>query len=66
MPLNPRNGRDELDRIIDLTAPSIVIFDADCDEKFGAVVGHLLAGKNGETAARANTHMAALLASNAD
>ena len=45
VPLNPRNGRDELDRIIDLTAPSIVIFDADCDEKFGAVTGHLLAGK---------------------
>ncbi|MGB2073210.1 MAG: class I adenylate-forming enzyme family protein [Candidatus Puniceispirillaceae bacterium] len=65
VPLNPRNGRDELDRIIDLTAPSIVIFDADCDEKFGAVTGHLLAGKNSETAARANSHMAALLAANA-
>ena len=36
VPLNPRNGRDELNRIIDLTAPSIVIFDADCGEKFGA------------------------------
>ena len=35
VPLNPRNGRSELDRIIDLTAPSIIIFDADCDEKFG-------------------------------
>ena len=45
VPLNPRNGREELDRLIDLTAPSIVIFDADCDEKFGAVTGHLLAGK---------------------
>jgi acyl-CoA synthetase (AMP-forming)/AMP-acid ligase II len=49
VPLNPRNGSDELNRIIDLTAPSIVIFDADCGEKFGAVTGHLLAGKNGET-----------------
>ncbi|MDA8536624.1 AMP-binding protein [Alphaproteobacteria bacterium] len=65
VPLNPRNGRDELDRIIDLTAPSIVIFDADCGEKFGAVMGHLLAGKNGETAVRANSHMVALLAANA-
>ena len=25
VPLNPRNGRSELDRIIDLTAPSIII-----------------------------------------
>ena len=66
VPLNPRNGRDELDRIIDLTAPSIVIFDADCDEKFGVVAAHLLAGKNGETVARANSHMAALLVANAD
>ena len=65
VPLNPRNGRDELDRIIDLTAPSIVIFDADCAEKFGAVSAHLLAGKDGETARRANSHIAALLAANA-
>ena len=41
VPLNPRNGRSELDRIIDLTAPSIIIFDADCDEKFGTVSTHL-------------------------
>jgi len=65
VPLNPRNGREELDRIIDLTAPSIVIFDADCDEKFGTVSGHLLAGKNGEMTDRASSHMTALLAANA-
>ena len=65
VPLNPRNGRDELDRIIDLTTPSIIIFDADCGEKFGPNAAHLLAGKDGVDAVRANSVMADLLTANA-
>ena len=64
VPLNPRNGRSELDRIIDLTAPSIIIFDADCDEKFGVVSTHLLGGKDGKTAQRATSDMMELIALN--
>lgn len=64
VPLNPRNGRSELDRIIDLTAPSIIIFDADCDEKFGVVSAHLLGGKDGKKAQRATSDMMELIALN--
>jgi len=42
VPLNPRNGREELDRIIDLTEPSIIIFDAECGEKFSRGTAHLI------------------------
>ena len=42
VPLNPRNGRDELNRIIDVTAPSVIMFDADCAEKFGDTTAHLI------------------------
>ena len=61
VPLNPRNGRSELDRIIDLTEPSIIIFDADCDKKFGLVSAHLLAGKDGAAAGRSNSNMITLI-----
>ena len=40
--------------IINLTAPSIIIFDAVSDEKFGLVSTHLLGGKDGKTAQRAD------------
>lgn len=33
VPLNPRNGKDELDRIVGVTAPSIVVIDGDCLDK---------------------------------
>ncbi len=33
IPLNPRNGAEELNRVIAATGPSIVIIDADCLEK---------------------------------
>ena len=64
VPLNPRNGRSELDRIIDLTEPSIIIFDADCDEKFGSVSAHLLGGKDGKKVLRATSDMMELIAVN--
>jgi fatty-acyl-CoA synthase len=51
VPLNPRNGCDELDRIIDLTQPSIIVFDADCGEKFSATTAHLICGKGTDPSA---------------
>ncbi len=65
VPLNPRNGCNELDRIINLIEPSIIIFDADCDEKFGPVSAHLLAGKDGILAGRSNSAMMNLVRENA-
>ena len=35
VPLNPRNGREELDRIIALTEPSIIFLEGKCSDKFG-------------------------------
>ena len=64
VPLNPRNGREELDRIIDLTEPSIVIFDADCQDKFGPTNAHLLLGKANADTGRAASQMMSLIADN--
>ena len=64
VPLNPRNGRSELDRIIELTAPRVIIFDADCEKKFGPVSAHLVSGKDGKTTSRASSHMMELIATN--
>ncbi len=33
VPLNPRNGKDELNRIEDVTTPSILVVDGDCLDK---------------------------------
>lgn len=33
VPLNPRNGKPELDRICEVTGPTIVFVDADCSDK---------------------------------
>ena len=50
VPLNPRNGSEELDRIIALTEPSIIFFDGNCSDKFGAAEAAFVgAKKNGET-----------------
>ena len=62
VPLNPRNGRDELDRIIDLTQPSVIIFDGACSEKFGPTSAHLMRGKPDGDTSRANSQMADLVA----
>ena len=61
VPLNPRNGRDELDRIIDLTEPSIIVFDADCSAKFGAVSAYLLGGRHNAETDRADGWIGDLL-----
>ncbi|MCC7276268.1 MAG: AMP-binding protein, partial [Alphaproteobacteria bacterium] len=34
VPLYPRNGRSELDRMVAFTAPSIVVADAECRDSF--------------------------------
>jgi acyl-CoA synthetase (AMP-forming)/AMP-acid ligase II len=39
--LNPRNGLEELNRIIDVTDPSVIVFDADCADKFGCKTAQL-------------------------
>ena len=62
VPLNPRNGRDELDRIIDVTQPSVIIFDGACSEKFGPTSAHLMRGKPDVDTSRANSQMADLVA----
>ena len=50
VPLNPRNGSEELDRIIALTEPSIIFFDGNCSDKFGAAEAAFIgAKKNGKT-----------------
>lgn len=34
VPLNPRNGAEELTRMAEVTAPSIIVADADCMDRF--------------------------------
>ena len=55
VPLNPRNGVEELNRIIDVTDPSVIIFDADCADKFDCKTAQLISA-NG-THARADDHI---------
>lgn len=47
VPLNPRNGREELDRIVGLTEPSIVVVDADCLDKVDPQAARLVVGRPG-------------------
>ena len=45
VPLNPRNGKHELKRIIEFTAPSIIVVDADCLDKVSTGDAQLILGK---------------------
>ena len=47
VPLNPRNGKEELDRIVGVTEPSIVVVDADCLDKVDHGRATLVIGKPG-------------------
>jgi len=47
IPLNPRNGKPELDRICQVTNPSIVVVDGDCDDKIDTGPANRIAGKPG-------------------
>ena len=42
--LNPRNGADELKRIVDMTRPSIIIADANCLEKLNSIGSTVIVG----------------------
>ncbi len=55
VPLNPRNGAEELNRIIDVTDPSVIIFDTDCADKFNRKTAQLISA-NG-THKRADDHI---------
>ncbi len=50
IPLNPRNGKPELDRICDVTAPGIVVVDADCWDRVDSGGAVRLIGKPGAAA----------------
>ena len=45
IPLNPRNGAEELKRIAETVKPSIIIADADCLDKVTSGAARLLVGK---------------------
>jgi acyl-CoA synthetase (AMP-forming)/AMP-acid ligase II len=55
VPLNPRNGQEELNRIIDVTDPSVIVFDADFADKFDRKTAQLISANC--THERANDHI---------
>jgi len=60
VPLNPRNGKSELNRICEVTNPGIVIIDADCQDKVDSPRATRLTGKPG--AGAVDTSIATLVA----
>jgi fatty-acyl-CoA synthase len=44
IPLNPRNGRAELDAILELTTPHLIIADEDCFDRFSPGSARVIAG----------------------
>ena len=50
VPLNPRNGKPELDRICEVTDPKIVVVDAECWDKVDTPKATRLVGKPGDGA----------------
>lgn len=49
IPLNPRNGKDELNRICEVTKPSIVFADSDCADLIEYSDARRIIGKPGDT-----------------
>ena len=45
VPLNPRNGRAELDAMIAATQPTLIVADASCVDRFTAIGAPLVIGK---------------------
>ena len=60
VPLNPRNGNEELKRICEVTTPEIVVVDVDCTDKLDAGSAHRLMGKPGAED-KSDTTIAALI-----
>ncbi len=48
IPLNPRNGNDELKRIVEVTNPSIIIADGNCLNKIAPAEATVLVGQQDE------------------
>ncbi len=49
VPLNPRNGRAELDAMIRATRPALIVADASCVDRFSRTDARLVIGKPGES-----------------
>jgi acyl-CoA synthetase (AMP-forming)/AMP-acid ligase II len=49
VPLNPRNGRAELDAMIALTRPSLIVADTSCIDRFSPTSARIIPGKGGVT-----------------
>ena len=62
VPLNPRNGTEELDRIVALTEPSIIFVEGNCSDKFGAVDAALIGTKKTGSTANLNVWITDLIA----
>ena len=62
--LNPRNGREELDRFVDLARPALVVADEDCLDRFTASAEGLILGETETSSAAADT-VAGLIAGHA-
>ncbi|MDA0996664.1 MAG: AMP-binding protein [Proteobacteria bacterium] len=45
VPLNPRNGREELSRVVEVTAPTIAVVDEDCLDKLDCGGANRILGK---------------------
>jgi len=63
--LNPRNGNDELNRIMEVVKPTIAVIDDDCLDKFQALPMAVIHGKPADGAAADGLRMADLMAANA-
>ena len=61
VPLNPRNGIEELDRIIALTEPSIIFVEGNCLDKFGAADAALIGTKKTGSTARLEVWIADII-----
>jgi acyl-CoA synthetase (AMP-forming)/AMP-acid ligase II len=55
IPLNPRNGRDELTRICQVTQPTTVVVDCDCTDMIEYPGAHRVIGKPGERTGERDT-----------
>ena len=45
VPLNPRNGAEELSRMVEATKPSIIVVDADCMDRFDPGAATVVRGR---------------------
>ena len=65
VPLNPRNGRAELNAMIATTMPRIIVADASCADRFSPTAAGIVIGKPSSEAAGARPSVASLIATHA-